>query len=111
MDPETGLDAVRNVGIKDGRIAIITEESISGDETIDASNLVVAPGFIDTQNHGHAIAWNAKIGLRDGVTTPLDLEAGNLNIAEFYRQREDKWMDFPDFARHWLIPKNTPLHT
>lgn len=28
MDPETELDAVHNVGIKDERIAVITEEAI-----------------------------------------------------------------------------------
>ena len=28
MDPETNFDAVRNVGIKDGKIAVITEETI-----------------------------------------------------------------------------------
>ncbi len=91
MDPETNFDAVRNVGIKDGVIVTITEEEISGAETIDATGHVVAPGFLDTQNHGHGIEWNAYIGLRDGVTTPLDLEGGNLNIAKFYDRRAGKW--------------------
>ena len=49
MDPETDFDGVRNVGIKDGMIFSITEEVISGTEVIDASGLVVAPGFIDTE--------------------------------------------------------------
>lgn len=91
MDPETNFDAVRNVGIKDGVIVRITEEELTGSETIDATGLVVSPGFIDTQNHGHGLIWNAKIGLRDGVTTPLDLEAGNLNVAKFYEERKGKW--------------------
>ena len=39
MDPETMYDAVANVGIKDGRIAVITREEITGRETVDA------PGF------------------------------------------------------------------
>lgn len=91
MDPETNFDAVRNVGIKDGLIVTITEQSISGIETIDASGHVVSPGFIDTQNHGHGLIWNAKIGLRDGVTTPLDLELGNINVEKFYDERANKW--------------------
>ena len=50
MDPETGFDGIRNVGIKDGVIASITEDDIVGTESIDASGHVVAPGFIDTQD-------------------------------------------------------------
>ncbi len=91
MDPETNLDAVRNVGINDGIIAAITEDQISGTETIDASGHVVAPGFIDSQQHGHGNIWSVKVGLRDGVTTPLDLEFGNMNVAQWYADREGNW--------------------
>jgi len=84
MDPETNFDGIRNVGIKDGRIATITEDDIAGDETIDATNHVVAPGFINTHFH-----WTRPIGykvaLRDGVTTAMDLEAG------VYGPRVDEW--------------------
>ena len=51
-DPETGLDEVRNVGVKDGSIDVTTEKPITGRETIDASGHVVAPGFIDYHVHG-----------------------------------------------------------
>ena len=51
IDPETGLDAVRNVGIKDGKIAAVTEKGIDGKETIDATGHVVSSGFIDMYNH------------------------------------------------------------
>ena len=46
MDPETGYDAVANVGIKDGRIATVTQDKIAGKKAIDATGHVVAPGFI-----------------------------------------------------------------
>lgn len=91
MDPETNFDGIRNVGIVADKIVTITEKDITGKETIDATGHVVTAGFIDTQNHGHGLKWNAKIGLRDGVTTPLDLEAGNLNVAAFYEEREGNW--------------------
>ena len=91
MDPETYFDAVRNVGIKDGKIVKITRENITGKETIDATGYVVAPGFIDTQTHSQGSLWGVKVGLRDGVTTPMDFEIGAVNVAEWYAEREGKW--------------------
>jgi N-acyl-D-aspartate/D-glutamate deacylase len=43
MDPETGLDAVRDVGINDGRVVAIAA-GLSGTRTLEAGGLVVAPG-------------------------------------------------------------------
>lgn len=91
MDPETEFDAVRNVGIRDGMIVTITEATISGADTIDATDHVVAPGFIDTHNHAAGNAWGAKVGLRDGVTTPMDLELGTLNVDAWYADRDGRW--------------------
>jgi len=42
IGPETMLDAKLNVGVKDGEIAIITGEEITGRETIDAAGLAMA---------------------------------------------------------------------
>ncbi len=90
MDPETMFDAVRNVGVKDGRIAVITRDAIRGKETIDAKGHVVAPGFIDT--HYHALDELAvKMAIRDGVTTGMDLEWGALNVDQWYAAKKDQW--------------------
>jgi len=111
MDPETNFDGVRNVGIKDGKIADITEDKIKGKETIDAKGLVVAPGFIDTEVHGLG-PWGVKVNLRDGVTTQMDFEVGALNIDEWYAAREGKTQaNFGtpvghEFARIDLPPSN-----
>jgi len=75
MDPETNFDDIRNVGIIDGRIALITEESISGKETVDATGKIVAPGFIDTHFHFQAPV-GYSLGLRDGLTSSMDFEMG-----------------------------------
>ncbi len=90
IDPETQLDAVRNVGIKDGKIAAVTEDQIRGAETIDATGHVVAPGFIDMHHHNTAAPFGQKLALRDGVTTPLELEAGVYPVEDWYAQLEGK---------------------
>src|SRR5687768_13150408 len=48
LDPESGLDAVRHVGVRGGRIASVTSgaEHPEARDTIDARGLVVAPGFV-----------------------------------------------------------------
>lgn len=84
MDPETKLDAVRNVGVKDGKIAAITKDKITGKETIDAKNHVVTPGFIDMHDHNTAAPFGQKLALRDGVTTPMELEAGIYPVDTWY---------------------------
>jgi len=89
MDPETKYDDIANVGIKDGRIAVITKEMITGKESIDATGHVVAPGFIDIHAHGQNIG-DYRMQAMQGVTTMLELESGVLPIAEWYASQAKK---------------------
>lgn len=87
IDPESGLDGVRSVGIRDGRIAAIVEGVLTGARTIDATGHVVSPGFIDLHEHGQSEeAYSFMV--RDGVTTALELEVGTPDIVGFYAERE-----------------------
>jgi len=83
IDPETGFDGQRHVGIKGGRIAAISETELEGTQTLQADGLVVAPGFVDLHAHGQQLpaAW---VQAFDGVTTALELESGLLPISRFY---------------------------
>lgn len=83
IDPETKLDAIRNVGIIKGRIAEVTVKGIKGQKTINANGLVVAPGFIDLHSHGQDLPAD-RMQAFDGVTTALELESGMLPIGEWY---------------------------
>jgi len=86
MDPSTKLDAVRNIGLWGGRIAVITTHAIRGRDTVDARGLVVAPGFIDLHGHGQTPETYRFYSL-DGVTTAFELELGTSDVAAWYRER------------------------
>src|SRR5437899_12670507 len=68
MDPESGLDAIRNVGIRGGKIVAISTEPLAGKQTFNATGFVVAPGFIDLHEHGQQ-PRNYEFQGHDGVTT------------------------------------------
>ncbi|MBI2825155.1 MAG: amidohydrolase family protein [Planctomycetia bacterium] len=89
IDPASGLDAVRNVGIADGSIKAITAEKLDGAARIDARGLVVAPGFIDLHSHGQDDE-NYRCKAMDGVTTALELEIGTGDVDAWYAAREGK---------------------
>jgi hypothetical protein len=89
IDPETKLDAVRNVGIINNRIAQISSEPMQGKEIINVKGLVVAPGFIDLHVHGRSNV-EQEYQLHDGVTTALELEWGIENLKEWYASRNAK---------------------
>lgn len=89
MDPASGLDSVRNVGIKDGKIAAVSTEALKGTTVVDVTGKVVAPGFIDLHAHGQD-AGDMEIQSRDGVTTALELEVGVYPVAPWYQSMEGK---------------------
>jgi N-acyl-D-aspartate/D-glutamate deacylase len=89
IDPETGLDAVRNVGIRDGKIVRVSSEILSGRRVVHAAGLVVAPGFIDLHQHGQEMA-SQRVKALDGVTTALELEIGAPDVAQFLKSKEGR---------------------
>src|ERR1700676_5225375 len=75
MDPESGFDAMRNVGIT-GRWKSMPTGSLS-------------PGFIDLHQHSQTPeAYRLKA--MDGVTTALELEVGTSPVSEWYAARQGK---------------------
>ena len=89
MDPESGLDAVRHIGISGGRVAAISAGQLRGKEMVEVGGQVVAPGFIDLHSHGQTDE-NYRYKAMDGVTTALEMEVGASPVAAWYREREGK---------------------
>lgn len=85
IDPESGTDAVADVVVRDGRIAEISRVPVLDPDAdvVDATGLIVGPGFVDLHSHVHSIAGQ-RLQAFDGVTTTLDLEAGLLPVEQAY---------------------------
>ncbi|MDH3640411.1 MAG: amidohydrolase family protein, partial [Gammaproteobacteria bacterium] len=113
MDPESGLDAVRYVGIIDNRVAAISAQPLAGDEVVDVAGAVVATGFVDLHAHGQD-PYSSKLQAQDGVTTALELEGGTLAVGEWYGNREGRsTINFGATvshggARRVALPDSTP---
>jgi N-acyl-D-glutamate deacylase len=86
IDPETGLDAVRSIGIRDGTITAISDGNLNGERILDARGRVVTPGFIDLHSHTQSLPGD-RIQACDGVTTALELESGILPVGEWYAEQ------------------------
>jgi N-acyl-D-aspartate/D-glutamate deacylase len=87
LDPETGLDATRNVGITGGKVACISSDFLRAKRVIHAGGLVIAPGFIDLHQHGQDIE-SGRVKALDGVTTALEMEIGVPDVTKFLKQKE-----------------------
>lgn len=85
INPGTQTDLIANVGISYGRICslVAQDQKLEGEVVVDASGLVVAPGFIDI--HSHEIFSPHRLTMQcfvlDGVTTQI---GGNCGIQDSY---------------------------
>ncbi len=90
IDPETGFDAIADVGIRGGRVIAVAEDGLVGDRMIEADGLVVAPGFIDPLTSvGAALMPGARYKVTDGVTTVLSLHGGPVFVDSMYARLEE----------------------
>jgi N-acyl-D-aspartate/D-glutamate deacylase len=87
IDPESGLDAVRHLGVRGGSVATVSETPLEGARVIEAGGLVVAPGFVDLHEHGQQ-EESYRMMVRDGVTSAFELEVGTGDVAAWYAARD-----------------------
>lgn len=86
VDAASGTDAIKDVVLVDGKISAVGTGLGGGERVIEASGLVVAPGFIDLHAHGQSVPAD-RMQAFDGVTTTLDLEAGAMPVASWYERQ------------------------
>jgi hypothetical protein len=105
IDPDTRLDGIRNVGIRDGSITYVGSERPAADMIVDVTDLVVSPGFIDMHSHAQS-PLGQRLQAQDGVTTSMDLEAGTLPVSLYYEraEAEGRPINF-GFSSSWALAR------
>ena len=88
IDPESGYDAVADVGLVGATVAAIGS-GLTGTQQIDATGQVVAPGFIDilSAEPNNVGVW---FKVADGVTTNMAMHGVNNYANAFFRRYEGK---------------------
>ena len=105
IDPETGLDDVRDVAISGHQITEVGNGLLPAPVDIDVSGHVVTAGFIDLHSHTNEIP-GLRLRVLDGVTTALELEAGVVPVDHVYRQAaaEGRPVNY-GFATSWALAR------
>ena len=105
IDPATGLDAVRDVAVAQGRIAAIGTALPTAPTDIDVAGQVVTAGFIDLHSHVSDLG-GLRLQAMDGVTTALELEAGATPVADAYRRAavQGRPLNY-GFAASWALAR------
>lgn len=88
IDPGSGFDQVTDVTVDQGKVTAVGP-GLTADRRLDATGLIVGPGFVDLHSHVHTIAGQ-RLQAMDGVTTALDLEAGLMPVAKAYADAADE---------------------
>lgn len=88
IDPESGVDAVMNIGVNGSIIESVSAGALDGEYVIEADGLVVAPGFIDLHAHGQT-EEAYRLMVQDGVTSAFEIELGTADVDRWYAQRND----------------------
>ena len=86
IDPETGLDAVCDVAVGGSTISAVVvggDAELRGRTEVNIAGMVLTPGFIDLHSHCRDYASRA-LQVCDGVTTALELEGGEIDVADAY---------------------------
>lgn len=95
IDPISGFQGPANIGIKDGIIVAIVApaQRLAGTREIDATGLIIAPGFINIHGHATGTGVSAEVHVRDGITTTISGNCGFsvddvVSFSEFATLRE-----------------------
>jgi hypothetical protein len=106
LDPETNLDAILDVGIVNNKIMAISTEVLTGSLEIDASGLVLAPGFIDLHSHSEGYE-TAAYQVMDGRTTRLELESGVYPVDSWYESKQgQELMNYGASVSHTAVRRH-----
>ncbi|MBA3887427.1 MAG: amidohydrolase/deacetylase family metallohydrolase, partial [Acidobacteria bacterium] len=107
IDGRNGIDAVRDVAIKDGKIAAVAQNipAAQAAKTIDATGLYVTPGLVDIHVHVYPGEKTAYAGGPNGVYVDgFSLRSCTTTVAD---AGSPGWRNFEDFKSRIIDKSKT----
>lgn len=97
-----------NIGITGDRIVELSEEPLKAEQMIDASGLLVSPGFIDVHGHVDGDLYAGELCACQGITTTVGGNCGYspADLGRFFREQDEQ--GFP-IHQAMLIGHGIPL--
>ncbi len=107
IDPRNGIDAVRDVAIKDGKIAAVAPDvpAAQASKVVDASGLYVTPGLVDIHVHVYHGEKTAYAGGPSSV--PIDAFAPRSCTTTVSDAGGAGWRNFDDFKTRIIDTSKT----
>ena len=109
IDGRNAIDGVRDVAIKDGRIAAVDANipASQATKTIDAAGLYVTPGLVDIHVHGYPGEGTAYAGGPNGVFVDgFTLRSCTTTVAD---AGSSGWRNFDDFKTRIIDKSKTRI--
>jgi dihydroorotase len=109
IDPKNGIDAIRDVALKDGKIAAVAADipAAQATKTVNATGLYVTPGLLDIHVHVYHGEKTAYAGGPNSV--PIDAFAPRSCTTTVSDAGDAGWRNFDDFKGRIIDKSKTRI--
>lgn len=89
IDTEKSVEKKINIGIKAGKVVLLTTDTLIATRVIEGKKLIASPGFIDVHGHVDGYAYSGELSACQGITTTVGGNCGlsPVDIADFFARQ------------------------
>ena len=109
IDPKNNIDAVMDIAIKDGKIALLAKniDEKEGKQVINAKDMYVTPGIIDIHVHVYYGTKNDQALINGMTSVAPDAFSFRAGVTTFVDAGSSGWRTFPEFKSQTIDKSQT----